>query len=137
MSSSAVVKQLLLLYVLLLVQHLNRLLEEPRPAVKCMCILYLRNVYVVEYPLFSDLLPLFLVHRLEGINHALVQTGDLDLILEFPIDKLQGVHSRDDLVNWVFDLKQNLNELGERRAKTKVVGRVPLLTQVHIRDSFN
>ena len=40
-SSFVVVKQLLLLYVLLFVQHLNRLLEEPRLVVKCVCILYL------------------------------------------------------------------------------------------------
>ena len=121
MSSFAVVKQLLLLYVLLLIQHLDRLLEESRLGVKCMGILYLFNDYVVEYPLLSELFPLFLAYGLKCLNHALVQTGNLYVILKFSIDKFQGVHRRYDLVNWEVDLKQYLNELGERGAETEVV----------------
>ena len=102
-----------------------------------MCILYLCYDYVVEYPLLSELLPLFLVHELKGRNHALVQTGNLHVIFKFSIDKLQGVYSWDDLVDWEVYLKQHFNELGERGAETEVILRVPFLTQVHIRDSFN
>ena len=66
-----------------------------------------------------------------------MQTGDLHIIIKLSIDKFQGVHSGDHLVNWKFYLKQDLYELGKRGAETEVVLRVYLLTQVHIRDSFN
>jgi len=66
-----------------------------------------------------------------------VQTGDLHIIIKLSIDKFQGFHSGDNLVDWKLYLKQNFNELGERGPKAEVVLRVPVLTQVHIRDSFN
>ena len=86
-----------------------------------MSILYLFNDYIVEYPLLSDLFSLFLACRLKCLNHALVQTGNLYVILKFSIDKFQLFHRRDDLVNWEIYLKQYLNELRERGAETEVV----------------
>ena len=79
-----------------------------------MRILYLLDYYLIEYPLLSEHLLLLLVHGLEGFYHALVQAGDFHVILEFPIDKHQGIHCRLDINNWEVDLKQNINELGER-----------------------
>ena len=73
---------LLLFNVLLLVQQLNRLLEESRTAEKSMSIFYLCNDIVVEFHLISELLSLFLDHGLKGLNLALVKAGDLHVIIE-------------------------------------------------------
>lgn len=86
-----------------------------------MSILYLINDYDVEYPLLSDLFSLFLACGLKCLNHALVQTGNLYVILKFFIDKFQLFHRRDDLVNWEIYLEKHLDELGERGAETEVV----------------
>ena len=92
-----------------------------------MSALYLHDLNVKEDPPRTQLLALFFGHCIEGANYAVMETGNLHLVLQLLVDVLQGFHCWDNFVNREVDLKKDFDKLGEGGAKAEEILRVTLL----------
>jgi len=117
----------------MLIKNFNCLLEKARLGVELMSALYLHDLDIKENSSRPKFLALFFIHCVKGINYAVMQASNFNLILQLSVYVLKGFHCGNNFIDRIVYLKQDLNELRKRGAKTQQVFRIPFLAEVHIR----